>query len=75
MALHALGPLGRRCARAADDPRAEEELYSHEGDDSTDMDRWENVNEARDHPALAARSALRAQVVAFFSANHHVDPR
>ena len=59
---------GAALAPRWDDPRAEEELYSHDGDDSTDMDRWENVNEARDHPALAA--SLRAQVVAFFSANH-----
>ena len=41
-----------------------EELYDHAGDDSTDMDQWENVNMAASNPAVAAQ--LHAQVRAFF---------
>jgi iduronate 2-sulfatase len=42
-----------------------EELYGHRGDDSSDMDRWENSNLAPGKPAVVAR--LRAQLRAFFS--------
>ena len=42
-----------------------EELYGHDGDDSTDMDRWENANVATAQPAVAAR--LRTQLTAFFA--------
>jgi len=42
-----------------------EELYSHEGDDGTDFDAFENVNMATTHPDVA--SQLRAQVKDFFT--------
>lgn len=45
-----------------------EELYDHTGDDSFEMDKYENVNEASSSPAnKAVASKLRAQVQAFFS--------
>lgn len=42
-----------------------QELYAHDGDDSTDMDRWENVNVALDQPTVARR--LREQLEGFFA--------
>lgn len=47
------------------DGESAEELYSHLGDESTNMDAWENVNVAAANPAVAA--TLRARVRAFFS--------
>ena len=41
-----------------------EELYDHTGDDSTDMDKYENENLASSQPGVAAQ--LHAQVRAFF---------
>jgi hypothetical protein len=41
-----------------------EELYNHTGDESNNMDEWENVNQAAAFPAVAA--ALRARLRAFF---------
>ena len=42
-----------------------EELYNHVGDDSFEMDKYENVNEAKANPAVADK--LRAQIKGFFS--------
>ena len=46
-----------------DGPRATE-LYDHKGDDSTDMDAYENVNVAAQNQAVAQK--LHAQLRAFF---------
>lgn len=43
----------------------QEELYAHDGDDSTDMDRWENVNFATSQPSVAAQH--RKLLKAFFA--------
>eukprot|EP01047_Picozoa_sp_COSAG01_P127366 COSAG01_NODE_56618_length_317_cov_0.715596_1_plen_56_part_10 len=40
--------------------------YNHTGDDSFEMDRYENSNEATSQPDVAR--ALHAQLQAFFSA-------
>jgi len=42
----------------------QQELYSHHGDDSSDMDQWENVNLAAARPNEVAR--LRGKLQAFF---------
>jgi len=42
-----------------------EELYSHEGDDGTDFNAFENVNMASQQPQVAAK--LRAQLKEFFA--------
>mgnify|MGYP006146140103 CR=1 FL=1 len=42
----------------------QEELYAHSGDDSTDMDRWENINLAPDRSDVTTQ--LRANLEAFF---------
>ena len=47
-----------------DASESEEELYSHHGDDSEDMDKWENENLANSQPQIAA--ALRKQLRTFF---------
>ena len=44
-----------------------EELYAHAGDDSTDMDRWENTNLAADAAYADITAALRAQLRAQFA--------
>lgn len=49
------------------DGESVEELYSHAGDDSTNMDAWENVNVAAANPAVTAQ--LRARLRAFFTAH------
>lgn len=41
-----------------------EELYTHVGDDSSEMDNYENENQAAANPVVAAK--LKAQLVAFF---------
>ena len=42
-----------------------EELYTHTGDDSTNMDEWENKNQAADQPEVVKK--LHAQLVSFSS--------
>ena len=44
-----------------------EELYDHSGDDSTNMDKWENVNIAKANPKVAAQ--LRERLLTFFRAH------
>ena len=52
-------------ALAADwDGESAEELYAHAGDDSSDMDAYENENAASSRPDVAA--ALRTRLAAFF---------
>jgi hypothetical protein len=41
-----------------------EELYPHTGDESTNMDQYENANQAVAAPAVAAK--LRARLRSFF---------
>ena len=41
-----------------------QELYDHNGDDSSDLDAWENVNLAPVRPEVVAQ--LRGQLEAFF---------
>lgn len=43
---------------------SEEELYAHSGDDSTNMDRWENENMACAQPTVATE--LRGRLRSFF---------
>jgi hypothetical protein len=43
------------------------ELYDHSGDDSTNMDKWENVNIAKANPKVAAQ--LRERLLTFFRAH------
>ena len=51
---------------AREDPdKSRQELYEHHGDDSSSMDRWENVNVAASQPDVAAR--LRSVVHDFFT--------
>jgi iduronate 2-sulfatase len=53
-----------------DAPEREQELYAHTGDDSSDMDRWENHNLAERQPLVVAK--LRKQVRDFFSTDGSV---
>jgi arylsulfatase A-like enzyme len=48
------------------------ELYGHKGDDSTDMDSWENVNLAKDPAHAATANAMHAQLLAFFRETQRV---
>eukprot|EP00051_Salpingoeca_urceolata_P017080 m.230200 g.230200 ORF g.230200 m.230200 type:complete len:231 (-) comp18857_c0_seq10:395-1087(-) len=43
------------------------ELYFHDGDDSTNMDEFENENVSESHPSVA--KALHARLLAFFQKN------
>ena len=46
-----------------------DELYAHAGDDSTDLDRWENTNLALDPAYAHVTARLRAKLQAHFAAS------
>jgi len=41
-----------------------DELYDHKGDDSTDFDKWENINVSAQNPEVCIR--LRSKIESFF---------
>ena len=49
------------------DGESVDELYAHAGDDSTDMDAWENTNLAGDAAYADTTAALRARLRAQFA--------
>ncbi len=48
------------------------ELYAHTGDDSSDMDSFENVNLANDPSHKATADAMHEQLLAFFRQSQRV---